>query len=189
MAAEVAVPVPQTAAAPAVERRQWAGWSWLATVDHKQIGILYTLTALGFFLIGGLEALLVRTQLISPLNSFLHPDVYNQMFTMHATTMIFLAIMPLNVGIGNYIVPLMIGAGDMAYPRLNAFSYWSFLLGGIVLYSAWFAAGGPADTGWYLYPPYAAYSDSSVDLTILGLHLLAVSSIAGAINFVATVQT
>src|SRR5215204_4015522 len=100
MAAEVSVPVPQTQAAPTVERRRWAGWSWLATVDHKQIGILYTLTALGFFLIGGVEALLVRTQLIVPMNSFLQPDIYNQMFTMHATTMIFLAIMPLNVGIG-----------------------------------------------------------------------------------------
>ena len=95
---------PAGVVAPA-EARGRAGWKWLATVDHKQIGILYTLTGLGFFLLGGVEALLVRTQLITPLNTFLHPDIYNQMFTMHATTMIFLAIMPLNVGMGNFVSP------------------------------------------------------------------------------------
>src|SRR5215510_10765928 len=176
MAAEVAVPVPQIEAAPAVERRRWAGWSWLATVDHKQIGILYTLTALVFFLIGGLEALLVRTQLITPLNTFLHPDVYNQMFTMHATTMIFLAIMPLNVGIGNYIVPLMIGAGDMAFPRLNALSIWLFIFGGLMLYFS-FIAGGAPGAGWFSYVPLSEKPFSAthgVDYWVIGLTMTGV---------------
>jgi cytochrome c oxidase subunit I len=101
---------------------------------------------------------------------------------------VFLVIVPILAGFGNYLLPLMIGARDMVFPRLNAFSYWTFLMGGIVLYSSWFAAGGAADTGWYLYPPYATRTDTSVDLTILALHLLAVSSLAGAINFVATVH-
>ncbi len=194
MAAEVAVPVPTQEApagvvAPAEARREWAGWKWLATVDHKQIGILYTLTALGFFLLGGVEALLVRTQLITPLNTFLHPDIYNQMFTMHATTMIFLAIMPLNVGMGNYVVPLMVGAGDMAYPRLNAFSYWLFLFGGIFLNLS-FLMGGAPNTGWFAYAPLTerAYNPGQgVDFWVLGLQLLGVASIAGAVNFIVTI--
>ena len=116
VAAPPVAPAPTPAPAPLVhdahtpEARRWAGWEWLATVDHKKIGVMYLLTGFGFFLVGGFEALLLRTQLIRPMNDFLHPDVFNQMFTMHATTMIFLAIMPINVGIGNYIVPLMVGA-------------------------------------------------------------------------------
>src|SRR5688500_8563861 len=152
MAAQVAVPVPQQEAPPLEARRVWSGWQWLATVDHKQIGILYIVTSLFFFLVGGLEALLVRTQLISPLNGFLHPDLYNQMFTMHATTMIFLAIMPMSVGLGNFVVPLMVGAADMAYPRLNAFSYWLFLFGGIFINLS-FLMGGAPNTGWFSYAP------------------------------------
>jgi len=189
MAAQVAVPVPQQEAPPLEARREWSGWQWLATVDHKQIGILYIITSLFFFLVGGLEALLVRTQLISPLNGFLHPDLYNQLFTMHATTMIFLAIMPLNVGIGNYIVPLMIGAGDMAYPRLNAFSYWLFLFGGIFLNLS-FLMGGAPNTGWFAYAPLTARQynpGQGVDFWVLGLQLLGIASIAGAINFIVTI--
>jgi cytochrome c oxidase subunit 1 len=189
MAAEVAVPAPPREAAPVEVRREWVGWHWLATVDHKQIGIMYTLTALVFFLIGGLEALLVRTQLIRPLNTFLHPDVFNQMFTMHATTMIFLAIMPLNVGLANFIVPLMVGAGDMAYPRLNAFSYWLFLFGGIFLNLS-FLMGGAPNTGWFSYAPLTEHTYSpghGVDFWLLGLQLLGVASIAGAINFIITI--
>ena len=163
--------------------------SWLVTTDHKRIGILYIATSLFFFVVGGFLALLMRTELVTPKADVVSAQTYNQLFTMHGLTMVFLVIVPILAGLGNYVVPLMIGAADMAFPRLNAFSYWGFLLGGIVLYSGWFSAGGAADTGWYLYPPYSVHSDTSVDLTILGLHLLAISSLAGAINFVATVHT
>src|SRR3990170_6024335 len=106
-------------------------WSWLATVDHKRIGILYGATAFLFFLLGGIEALLLRIQLGTAENTFLSPEVYNQLFTMHGTTMIFLAIMPLSAMFFNFMIPLLIGARDVAFPRLNAFSYWVFLLGGL----------------------------------------------------------
>jgi cytochrome c oxidase subunit 1 len=201
MAAEVAAPrAPTAPAAPAVEVappitvREWAGWQWLATVDHKKIGILYFLSAWFFFLVGGVEALLIRTQLIVPNNTFLHPDVFNQMFTMHATTMIFLAIMPMSVGLANFVVPLMIGAGDMAYPRLNAFSYWVFLAGAIFLHLS-FLMGGAPNVGWFGYAPLTEkpYSPAlelhggGVDFWILGLQLLGVASVAGAINFIITI--
>jgi cytochrome c oxidase subunit 1 len=164
--------------------------SWLVTTDHKRIGLLYIWTSLVFFVVGGLLALLIRTELLTPeAADVVSRDTFNQLFTMHGLTMVFLVIVPILAGFGNYVVPLMIGAADMAFPRLNAFSYWLFLLGGVVLYSAWFAKGGPADTGWYLYPPYAVRTDAAVDLTILGLHLLAVSSLAGAINFIVTVHS
>ena len=123
-----------------------------------------------FFLVGGLEALLVRTQLMVPRNDFMNPDLYNQMFTMHATTMIFLAIMPINVGVGNFIVPLMVGALDMAYPRLNAFSLWTYLFGGIFINLS-FVMGGAPNIGWFGYAPLSekAYSGSGTDFWILGL--------------------
>src|SRR5438105_4988126 len=108
-------------------------WSWITTVDHKRIGMLYGVTALVFFLIGGIEAVMIRIQLMQPDNHFVSPDVYNQLFTMHATTMIFLAVMPLSASFFNFMIPLMIGARDVAFPRLNAFSYWVFLLGGIFI--------------------------------------------------------
>jgi cytochrome c oxidase subunit 1 len=192
MAAQVAVPAPAApihVEAPAAAARRWAGWEWLATVDHKKIGILYVVTGFLFLLLGGFEALLIRTQLITPLNNFLHPDIFNQMFTMHATTMIFLAVMPINVGLGNYIVPLMVGAADMAYPRLNAFSYWLFLFGGIFLNLSFFMGGAPA-TGWFAYAPLTerAFSPTQgVDFWLLGLQLLGVASIAGAVNFIVTI--
>ena len=116
--------------------------SWLTTVDHKRIGILYIVTSLVFFLAGGVLALLMRAQLATPNEHIVTRDSYNELFTMHGTTMIFLVVVPIWAGLGNYLVPLMIGARDMAFPRLNALSYWLFLLGGIVLYSSWFAAGG-----------------------------------------------
>ncbi len=164
--------------------------SWLVTTDHKRIGILYIATSLFFFLVGGVLALLMRLELVTPATAdVVSRETYNQLFTMHGLTMVFLVVVPILAGFGNFVVPLMIGAADMAFPRLNAFSYWMFFLGGALLYSSWFAAGGPADTGWYLYPPYAVQSDTAVDLTILSLHLLALSSLAGAINFVATVHT
>jgi cytochrome c oxidase subunit I len=162
---------------------------WFSTVDHKRIGIIYMLGAFAFFIIGGIEALLMRTQLAVPNNNFLSPDVYNQLFTMHGTTMVFLAIMPMNVGIGNYIVPLMVGARDMAFPRLNALSVWLFLLGGLMLYSS-FILGGAINTGWFAYAPLTErqYAPTiGVDFWILGIGLTGVASIAGALNFIVTV--
>jgi cytochrome c oxidase subunit 1 len=160
--------------------------SWITTVDHKRIGILYIATSLAFFLAGGAMALLIRTELTTPESDVLARDTYNQLFTLHGLTMVFLVVVPILAGFGNFLLPLMIGARDVAFPRLNAFSYWLFLFGGIVLYSSWFSGGGAADTGWTLYPPYAAETDTSVDLTILALHILALSSLAGAINFIVT---
>jgi len=172
------------------QTKQPVGWSiWLGTVDHKKIGIMYLVSAFFFFVVGGIEALLMRIQLGAPNNTFLSPDVYNQMFTMHATTMIFLAIMPLNVGFGNYVVPLMIGARDMAFPRLNALSIWLFIFGGLMLYSSFILGGAPA-AGWFSYAPLSekAYSAThGVDYWVIGLTLTGVASIAGAINFIITI--
>src|SRR3954463_15674955 len=121
--------------------------SWFATTDHKRIGILYIWTTLAFFAAAGVMALLMRTQLATPNEEFLTRNAYNSVLTMHGTTMIFLVIVPILAGFGNFLVPLMIGARDMAFPRLNAFSYWTYLLGGIVLYGSFFAAGGAARAG------------------------------------------
>src|SRR5437764_11854429 len=125
---------------------------WVATVDHKQIGILYLATSLFFFAVGGVEAFVMRLQLAQPRNSVLSPEAYNQLFTMHGTTMVFLAIMPFLIGFANYFVPLMIGARDIAFPRLNALSYWTLFFGGLVLYFS-FIAGGAPNVGWYSYAP------------------------------------
>ena len=122
--------------------------SWLTTVDHKRIGILYIITTLVFLLAGGVLALLMRAQLATPNEDFITKNDYNQLFTMHGTTMIFLVVVPFWAGLANYLVPLMIGAHDMAFPRLNALSYWLFLFGGLILYSSWFAAGGASAAGW-----------------------------------------
>src|SRR6186997_1175489 len=126
--------------------------SWLVTVDHKRIGILYLATAGLFFVAGGIMALLIRTQLAQANEHFIERDSYNQLFTIHGTTMIFLVVVPILAGFANYLVPLMIGARDMAFPRLNALSYWLFLLGGIVLWMSWFAKGGAPHAGWWSYP-------------------------------------
>src|SRR5512146_1149224 len=112
-------------------------WSWITTVDHKRIGILYGATAFLFFLMGGIEALIIRLQLGSPNNTLLSPDVYNQLFTMHGTTMIFLGVMPLSAMFFNFFIPLQLGARDVAFPRLNAFSYWVFLFGGLLINVSW----------------------------------------------------
>jgi cytochrome c oxidase subunit I len=163
--------------------------SWLVTVDHKRIGILYLLTAGIFFLAGGLMAVLLRTQLAQADNDFLTRDAYNEVMTMHGTTMIFLVVVPILAGFGNFLVPLMIGARDMAFPRLNAFSYWVFLFGGLILLFSFFAEGGAARSGWTGYPPLSVRLDGNgQDLWILGLHVLTVSSLAGAINFVVTIH-
>ncbi|GAB4129120.1 MAG: cytochrome c oxidase subunit I [Roseiflexaceae bacterium] len=170
--------------------KEYTGWeSWLTTVDHKKIGIMYMVSAFVFFVIGGIEALLMRTQLGTPNNTFLSPDVYNQMMTMHGTTMVFLAIMPFNVGLGNYIVPLMIGARDMAFPRLNALSIWLFIFGGLMLYFSFIGGGAPA-MGWFAYAPLTQRQFSptfGVDYWIIGLFLTGVASIAGSLNFIVTI--
>src|ERR687895_213861 len=155
--------------------------SWVATVDHKRIGILYIATSLIFFLAGGGMALLIRTQLAQPDMDFVTRDSYNELFTMHGTTMIFLVVVPIFAGFGNYLVPLMIGAHDMAFPRLNALSYWFFLFGGVVLLGSFFADEGAARSGWTAYPPFSAEaSGNGQDLWIVGLHILTLSSLAGA---------
>jgi len=163
--------------------------SWLTTVDHKRIGILYIATSLVFLIAGGVMALLMRTQLITPDNDFLTRDSYNQVLTMHGTTMVFLVVVPVWAGLANFLVPLMIGARDMAFPRLNALSYWLFLFGGIVLLGSFFADGGAARTGWYGYPPLSVYSPGhGQDYWILGLHILSAASLVGAINFIVTIH-
>ncbi len=164
-------------------------WSWLTTVDHKRIGILYGSTAFFFFLVGGIEALLLRIQLGSPNNTFLSPETYNELFTMHGTTMIFLAIMPLSAMFFNFMIPLQIGARDVAFPRLNAFSYWVFLLGGLFLNSG-FLFGAAPDQGWYGYANLTSrqYSPGmNVDFWLFGLQILGIASLAAAVNFFVTI--
>ncbi len=165
--------------------------SWITTVDHKRIGLLYIGTSLVFFGLGGILALLMRAQLATPNEHFVTKDSYDQLFTMHGTTMIFLVVVPILAGFGNFLVPLMIGARDMAFPRLNAFSYWMFALGGLVLYSSFLANGGAPQAGWTSYAPLSAdrafTPGNGQDLWILSLHILTISSLAGAINFIATI--
>jgi cytochrome c oxidase subunit 1 len=167
--------------------------NWVTTVDHKRIGLLYIVTSLVFFAAGGILALLMRAQLAQADENFITRDRYNELFTIHGTTMIFLVVVPIFAGFANYLVPLMIGARDVAFPRLNALSYWLFLFGGVTLYLSFFATNGAARCGWYSYPPCsegASYfsGGNGQDLWILSLHLLSLSSLAGAINFVCTIH-
>jgi|RhiMetdeSRZDD1v2_1073273.scaffolds.fasta_scaffold42683_2 cytochrome c oxidase subunit I len=185
----MAVRVAPSPASTVVSRGRYS--SWLATVDHKRIGILYILTSLLFFVAGGIIALLMRSQLARPNEHIFTRNHYDELFTMHGTTMIFLVVVPVFAGLGNFLVPLMIGARDMAFPRLNALSYWFFLLGGIVLYASWFSAGGAARAGWYSYPPLSELAfepGKGQDLWILAIHLTSISSILGAINFIVTIH-
>jgi cytochrome c oxidase subunit 1 len=162
-------------------------WSWVTTVDHKKIGILYGSTAFIFFLLGGLEAIFIRLQLAQPNGNVLSAELYNQFFTMHGITMIFLVVMPMGVALMNYFIPLMIGARDVAFPRLNAFSYWLFLFGGIFIYSSFFLGGAP-DGGWFGYAPLSTQLPShGMDFYSLGLQVLGVASLAGAVNFIVTI--
>mgnify|MGYP002629717056 FL=1 len=164
--------------------------SWLTTVDHKKIGFLYGLFALFFFLVGGVEALLIRLQLAVPNNDILTAQQYNQMFTMHGTTMIFLAIMPLSAAFFNYVMPLQIGARDVAFPRLNAFSLWTFVAGAIIINLGWFMKDGAPDAGWFGYAPLTSKTfspDHSIDMWVMGLQLLGVASIAASLNFIVTI--
>jgi len=163
--------------------------SWLVTTDHKRIGILYIWTALVFFVLAGLMALLLRLQLSQANADVLSADRYNELITIHGTAMVFLVVVPLIAGFANYLVPLMIGARDVAFPRLNALSYWLFFLGGAILMLSFFADGGAADTGWTAYPPLSTQAPGNgQDLWILSLHILSASSLAGAINFIVTIH-
>jgi cytochrome c oxidase subunit I len=164
--------------------------SWLMTTDHKRIGILYTVTGVSYFLIAGVFALLMRTQLAQPNSTFLTNNEYDQVFTMHGTTMIFLVVMPIAVGLGNFLVPLMIGARDMAFPKLNALSYWMFLFASLFMYSSFFFGGAP-DKGWFSYAPLTEYPFSpSPGMTFwaLAIIMLGAASTLGGINFIVTVS-
>ena len=163
--------------------------SWITTVDHKRIGILYLVTCLVFFGAGGVLALLMRTQLAQANQDFLTRNSYNEVMTLHGTSMVFLVVVPILAGFGNFLVPLMIGARDVAFPRLNALSYWLFLFGGIVLFSSFFASGGAPNTGWTIYAPLSEkVGGDGVDFLILSLHILSISSLVGAINFIVTIH-
>ncbi len=171
----------------AVEPRGIA--AWLTTVDHKRIGILYTVTAFIFFALGGLLALLIRLELALPGGQMLTAQQYERIFTMHGTTMVFLFVIPLLTGLGNYFMPLQIGARDMAFPRLNALSYWLYLFGGLVLYSTWLAPGGAPAVGWTGYAPLsnAVFSPGiGVDLWGLSMVIVGISSTVGSVNFITT---
>jgi cytochrome c oxidase subunit I len=185
--ATYASPIPQITAHRAEhEARGWT--SWITTTDHKRIGIMYMVTTFVFFCLGGVEALMMRLQLGAPNNSLVTPTKYNQLFTMHGTTMVFLFVVPMMAGLANYFVPLMIGARDMAYPRLNALSYWLLLAGGIVFYASLF--WNPPEAGWTSVVPLASSTFSpsgGQDAWIYLAHLTGISSILGAINFYATI--
>jgi len=166
-------------------------WRWVATVDHKEIGILYLVTSLAFGLIGGLEALVIRLQLALPGTRLLAPGTFDEFFTMHGTTMVFLAVMPLLLGFANYLVPLMIGARDMAFPRLNALSFWLFLFGGLLLYFS-FLAGGAPNGMWFMYVPQTERPFTTTpgpDYWAAGLLVSSIGTLATSLNLIVTILT
>src|SRR6267154_76979 len=159
------------------------------TVDHKKIGIMYVVMAVVFLVIGGCEALLIRWQLFWPRAQFIRPDTFNGLFTMHGTTMVFFVGMPILIGIGNYLVPLMIGARDMAFPRLNAFGFWATLFGGMLVYGS-FATGGAPAIGWFAYAPLTEHTfarSAATDFWALGLVVSGIGTTTAGINFIATI--
>ena len=163
---------------------------FLTTVDHKKIGIGYAIAALSFFLLGGVEALIIRLQLAFPGNNLISAETYNQLFTMHGTTMIFLAVMPLSAAFFNYMMPLQIGARDVAFPRMNALGLWAFIAGGLLLNLSWFFQGGAPAIGWFGYAPMTSRQfspDMGTDFWIMGLQVLGVSSLLGSFNFITTI--
>ena len=172
---------------------------WITTVDHKKIGILYAVSAVFFLLVGGLEALLIRLQLMVPHNTLLNAETYNQMFTMHGTTMVFLAVMPLSAAFFNYLTPLMIGARDVAFPRMNAFSFWTFFAGAVLLNLSWLPMLAPEGytgigqapaVGWFGYANHTSTTYTpglGTDFWIVGLQLLGVASVVAALNFIVTI--
>ena len=163
---------------------------WITTTDHKRIGLLYLFTTLVLFALGGLEALLMRTQLLHPESTLVGPNTYSDALTMHGVTMIFFFIIPMTTGaFGNYLLPLMIGSRDMAFPRLNAFSYWAFLGSAVFVYAGVFSGHSP-NSGWFNYVPLAsrAYNPGSgIDFYCLALIFNAISSTAASINFIVTI--
>jgi cytochrome c oxidase subunit I len=170
-------------------------YTWVATVDHKRLGLLYIMASLLFFVIAGIEATLIRTQLIFPNLHIVDPDTFNRLFTMHGTTMVFLVGMPFIAGFANYLVPLMIGARDMAFPRLNAFGFWIFFFGALLLYFSYIGGGGlggsgsAPDVGWFAYAPLTERAFSrghATDYWILGVLISGIGSIASAINVIVT---
>ena len=185
--ASTLTPVPQVVA-HRVEREERGFLSWLTTTDHKKIGIMYLVSTFAFFIVGGIEALLMRLQLAQPSNDLLTPQTYNQLFTMHGTTMVFLFVVPVVAGFGNYFVPLMIGARDMAFPKLNALSFWLLTAGGLVFYASIFFDA--PECGWTCYSPLSddTYLPSGgVDAWIFLIHLTGLGSLVGSINFYATI--
>ncbi len=185
---KVTVPAPSTGV---FTRPNWnTGWlSWLTTVDHKRLGLLYIFTSFIFMGAASIEALLIRLQLAVPGNTLLSPGVYNQMFTMHGVTMVFLAIMPLGIGFANYFVPLQIGARDLAFPRLNAFGYWVYAVGGLFLYTS-FLLGGAPDAGWFAYSPLTSLSNNpgnGTDFYMIGLFVGGIGTLVTAMNLIVTV--
>src|ERR1700754_301539 len=167
----------------------------VVTVDHKKLGLMYIGTALVFLVVAGLMASAIRLQLSVPNNTFLAPDVFNRFFTMHGTAMVFLVGMPIIAGLGNYLVPLMVGTRDMAFPRLNAFGYWMFLFGGLLLYFSYMGApglgghGSAPDVGWFAYAPLTerAFSQGhSTDFWILALLVSGIGSMVSAVNVIVT---
>ena len=181
-----------------IEERPWldALQRWLTTVDHKRLGILYIAYGLSFLLVAGVEAVIIRIQLMRPHNNFVSPQVFNHMFTMHSTTMVFFAAMPILFGFSNYLVPLMIGARDMAFPRLNAFSFWLSALGGLLLYfsfiggSGLYGAGSAPDVGWWAYAPLTARAFSpghSTDYWTLSVLVSGFGTVGTGINIIATI--
>jgi len=190
----------ETIALAAADRsgRSISEWlhGWVTTVDHKRLGILYTLFSLVFLVIGGIEATIMRIQLMVPHNHFVSPEVFNRMFTMHGTTMIFFVAMPILFGFGTYLIPLMIGARDMAFPRLNALSFWLTAFGGLLLYFSFiggnglYGAGNAPDVGWFAYAPLTSRAFSvghSTDFWTMALLVSGIGSIGTAVNFIATI--
>ncbi len=181
--------VPQVIAHTVTKPRTTKRWvDWVTTTDHKKIGIMYLVLTFVFFMLGGIEALLMRLQLAQPGNTLLTGERYNELLTLHGTTMIFLFVVPVMAGFGNYFVPLMIGARDMAFPRLNALSFWLLLTGGVVFYCTLFF--NPPEAGWWSYPPLSSIQFSpsgGQDAWIFLIHLTGISSLLGAINFYATI--
>ena len=163
--------------------------SWLTTVDHKKIGIMYGAASMFFLIIGGVAALLIRIQLATPNSTFLSADAYNRIFTMHGTVMVFLVVMPIGAAFANFLMPLQVGARDVAFPRINAFSFWIFFLGGLMLNTSWFIGGG-ANGGWFNYAPNNGipYSPSTgIDFWNIGLLIVGIGSLTGSINLITTV--
>src|SRR3954462_3216635 len=169
--------------------RTKTGWrSWGSTVDPKKIGIMYGAAAMFFFLIGGIEALIIRLQLAASDGKLVSADLYNQLFTMHGTTMVFLVVMPIGAAFMNYLMPIQVGARDVAFPRLNAFGFWAFLFGGILLNSSWLLGHAP-DGGWFNYAPNSGVIFSpthGIDFWNMGLLITGIASLTGAINLIVT---